>query len=237
VISDQWTVISEDSCTGDGVKIETAAAALRRERRWGADELVVMYSGNMGRGHRLGEIFAAAKVLAERNGLEDTAELDSTARRNRAATRFVFFGGGKRKGEVSEFAANHPECGVELHDYSSADKLREHLQSADLQLASLDGNWTGTMVPSKLQGIFGVGRPAIFIGSRESSIAKWILGSGGGWVVEPGDVQGLVAAIDEGRDPGVRRVRGEAAAAFAAKHFSKEINSARVARLLRKIRS
>lgn len=237
-----------ESVTQAGEDITLDSLRLRRERGWRDDELIVMYSGNMGRGHSFGEIFGAAKVLAGRNGpewlkpsaersAEDSAESDPTARENNAFTRFVFFGGGKRKREVSEFCKRHPECGVELHDYSSADELNEHLQSADIQLVSLDGSWSGTMVPSKLQGIFGVGRPAIFIGSRESSINKWILESGGGWVVGPGDVQGLVAAIDEGRDPYVRRKRGEAAAAFAARHFSKKINTAQVASLFQEKRS
>ena len=231
VESDRSSVISGDGDAGEDT------VRLRRERGWRDDELVVMYSGNMGRGHRFEEIFGAAKLLAGSNGLEESVDLDSTARLYKALTRFVFFGQGKRKREVLDFAAKHPDCGLELHDYAPADKLREHLQSADIQLASLDGKWTGTMVPSKLQGIFEVGRPVIFIGSRESSIAKWILESGGGWVVEQGDVQGLVSAIDDGRDPIARRVRAEAAVSYAAKHFAKEANISRLVELFREERS
>jgi glycosyltransferase involved in cell wall biosynthesis len=100
--------------------------------------------------------------------------------------------------------------------------------TADVHLVSLEPAWTGTMVPSKLQGIFAVGRPVVFVGSRESSIGRWVEESGGGWVVAAGDVAGLRAALEEARDPEVRRTRGEAAARFAAKCFDRETNVKRV---------
>jgi hypothetical protein len=134
--------------------------------------------------------------------------------------------------EVEEFARENPDCAMEVHDYAPADQLPTHLQSADVHLVSLDAAWTGTMVPSKLQGIFGAGRPVIFIGSAESSIGRWVSASGGGWVLEPGDVSGLIAALEQARDPQVRATRGRAALAFATEHFDRRANVARVAEVL-----
>jgi hypothetical protein len=142
--------------------------------------------------------------------------------------RFVFYGGGARKAEVEQFVREHPQCPVEVHDYAPADRLGAHLRSADVHLASLDAAWTGTMVPSKLQGIFQAGRPVVFIGSAASSIGRWVLESGGGWVVPPGDVAGLLAALDEARDPDARASRGRAARAFAVRNFDKATNVARI---------
>jgi glycosyltransferase involved in cell wall biosynthesis len=85
------------------------------------------------------------------------------------------------------------------------------------------------MVPSKLQGIFAIGRPVIFIGSGDSSIGRWVRESGGGWVVAAGDVEALEAALADARDPEVRAARGSAAMAFAREHFDKKTNVARVA--------
>ncbi len=121
---------------------------------------------------------------------------------------------------------------MELHEYAPADELAAHLQSADVHLASLDTAWTGTMVPSKLQGIFAAGRPVIFIGSAESSIGRWVAESGGGWVVHEGDVDGLLAALDEARNPGSRLTRGRAAGVYAREHFDKWTNAMRVAAIL-----
>jgi len=113
-------------------------------------------------------------------------------------------------------------------DYVPAEELTCHLLSGDVHLASLEPSWDGTMVPSKLQGSFSVGRPVLFVGSRSCSIGKWILESGGGWVVEPGDPAGLREAMLEGCDVEERAKRGEKAAQFAREHFDREVNAARV---------
>lgn len=49
--------------------------------------------------------------------------------------------------------------------------------------------------------------------------------------------EALTAAIDEGRDAGMRRTRGEAAASFAREHFPKKPEIARFARLFQSIRN
>jgi len=146
--------------------------------------------------------------------------------------RFVFFGGGKRRDEVAKFAETHPAAGIELHDYAPADQLLAHLQSADVHIASLEPAWSGTMVPSKLQGIFAAARPVIFIGSADSSIGRWVQESGGGWVVSAGDVGGLLEALEQASDPDERARRGRAALAFAEEHFDQHRNVARVAAIL-----
>ncbi len=206
---------------------------LRAKRGWRDDELVVMYSGNMGLGHRFGEFLAAAREkssqLSEISRQED--HQPSTPNSQFSPNfRFVFYGAGKRKKEIEAFMLAHPECRIELHDYAPAEELAEHLRSADVHLASLDAAWTGTMVPSKLQGIFAVGKPVIFVGSPESSIGRWVAESGGGWRVEPDDVDGLLAALDEAGNPEVRMKRGNAAGKFAKNHFDKNTNAARVAK-------
>ena len=201
-----------DPCT------TVAAQSLRQRRGWGANELIVMYSGNMGLGHRFTEILTASLELT----------LDSAEQ----PVRMVFFGKGKRRVEIASFIREHQECAVELHDYAPAKGLVTHLQSADVHLASLDPAWTGTMVPSKVQGIFAAGRPVIFIGSAESSIGQWVHESGGGWVVTPDYVDGVLAAIAESRQPAVRLAKGAAAQLFARRFFDKTSNVARMVAVL-----
>ena len=236
--------------------ISPDALALRRARGWGDEDLVVMYSGNMGLGHRFGEVLAAAKDwrswMADRGSeikedLKCTATAFSSGIQNSSSTaqdprasifpagrrlRFVFFGGGKRRGEVEEFVLSNPGSAIELYDYASADELAAHLQSADVHLASLDPVWTGMMVPSKVQGIFAAARPVIFIGSDESSIGRWVLESGGGWVVAADHVVDLQAALASACDPSVLACRGTAAKAFAELHFDRRTNIARIVSVL-----
>ena len=239
-----------------GAASHEAVRALRRQRGWKDREMIVMYSGNMGLGHRFGEIlevigqksggrgqesggrggfggaphFSPAACGEDESAFGGPAVPDEVGRmRQSDPTRFVFFGGGRRRGEIAEFIAAHPGCPAELHDYVPREQLAVHLQTADLHLVSLEPSWTGTMLPSKLQGIFAVARPVVFIGDERSSLARWIVESGGGWVVKPGDVGGLLAAIDEASSPHVRTLRGRAAQAYAMTHFDRATNAREVA--------
>ena len=87
-------------------------------------------------------------------------------------------------------------------------------------------------MPSKFYSAIAAGRPVIFIGAADSSIGRWVIESGGGWVVPAGDVAGLVAALAEARDPEIRASRGRAAKEFSMRHFDKATNVARVANIL-----
>lgn len=194
---------------------EGTTPAFRTEQGWTERDLVLMYSGNMGRGHRLGEFLqAAGQLRADRH------------------LHWVFAGGGKRRYEVEEALRSDPALPVRLLPYAPAHRLREHLCSADVHLASLDAQWQGCMVPSKLQGILAVGKPLILVSGSTNSLARWIKASGGGWVVPENDVAALTAAIEQARDPAERSRRGRAARAFAEKYFDRATNLQRMCELL-----
>ncbi|MEM8955870.1 MAG: glycosyltransferase family 4 protein [Verrucomicrobiota bacterium] len=200
--------------------VETVSERERLEwrgaRGWGERELVVLYSGNMGLGHRFAEFLGAAEQLAE--------EVSDAGK----DVRFVFTGGGKRKGEIEAFVAKYPDGLVDVGDYVPFEDLAVHLASADLHLVSLEPVWDGVMVPSKLQGIFAMGGPVLFVGSPTCSIGEWVSESEGGWVVQPGDVDGVVSAIREAAQPGEGSRRGANAREFAGANFSRETNTRRL---------
>jgi colanic acid biosynthesis glycosyl transferase WcaI len=187
---------------------------LRAERNWTPDQVVFLYSGNMGLGHRFGEFLEAAGHLGV------------------SGPRWVFAGGGKRKSEIVATAKSIPGARIDFLDYVSHAELRAHLCSADVHLASLDSSWQGFMVPSKLQGSFAVGRPVIYVGGRRCETARWIEESGGGWVVGENDLKGLLGAIEQALDADERRKRGNAALQFARNHFNLSASCARIAQLL-----
>ncbi|MGA9777699.1 MAG: glycosyltransferase family 4 protein [Verrucomicrobiia bacterium] len=187
---------------------------LRAKRQWTPDQVVFLYSGNMGLGHRFGEFLEAARRL----GI--------------SGPRWVFAGDGKRREEVEAVAKSIPKSRIDFLGYVPHDTLRAHLCAADVHLVSLDSAWQGFMVPSKLQGSFAVGRPVIYVGGRKCEIAVWIQESGGGWVIDENDVEGLLKAIQQALDPGERRKRSNAALQFARKHFNLLANCARIAQLL-----
>jgi len=187
---------------------------LRAERGWSANETVFLYSGNMGLGHRFTEFLAAAKQLGA------------------SGPRWVFSGGGKRRAEIESGAKAIPKARIEFLDYVPHSQLRAHLCAADVHLASLDSAWQGLMVPSKLQGSFAVGRPVIYVGGRNCETSVWIEESGGGWVVDENDLEGLSLAIKQAMDPSERRKRAKAALDFARTHFHISTNCTRIVQLL-----
>lgn len=194
--------------------------SLRKIRGWKEGDLVVMYSGNMGLGHLFDEVLEVASVASSDNFAGSKL------------TRFAFFGGGKRRAEVETFVTAHPDAPVELHDYVDSGDLDAHLASADVHLVSLRPEWDGTMVPSKLQGVFAAGRPVIFIGSASSSIGQWVLESGGGWLVRPGDLDALKVAVVEASQADECDRRGVLAHSFGMEYFDANINAGRVANLM-----
>jgi colanic acid biosynthesis glycosyl transferase WcaI len=187
-------------------------SALRQAFGWPADRLVLLYSGNLGLGHRFDEFLAAARALGPEGPL------------------WVFAGGGARRGEIEAVAS--AEGAVRFLAYADPEEHRARALAADVHLMSLRTSWDGLIVPSKLQAAFGAGRPAIFVGSRTGDVGRWIAESGGGWTVDEGDTAGLLRAVAEAGDPEERRRRGEAALAFARDRFAPERNVARMVELL-----
>lgn len=208
----EWVPLWGDASSGGTDR--QAIARLRGERGWKPEELVLMYSGNMGLGHRFGEFLEAADRLGARGPV------------------WAFAGGGRRRGEIESFAATHPGARIQLLPYVSRENLATSLSTADVHLASLSSPWQGLIVPSKVQGIFSVGRPAIFVGPRENEVAAWIAESGGGWIVDEDDVPGLLAAIGQAGDAAERKRRGAAALAYAQEHFDRRRNCEQIAELL-----
>ena len=193
---------------------DEAAARVRKERGWGANDVVFLYSGNFGRGHTLDEFLEAARRLGA------------------AGPRWAFCGGGERASEVAELQRRHPEARVQSFPYVPPDRLAETLAAGDVHLVSVRAAWQGLIVPSKVQAAFTAGRPVLMVGGRDNEAAQWTLESGGGWRVDEGDVDGLLAAIEQAGDASERARRGQCARAYARDHFDAARNSARIAGLL-----
>ena len=204
----QWIPLWGDS----DLKVLTKSEmyALRSKYGWKEDDFVLMHAGNLGLGVRLNEFIEAARRLGKSGPI------------------WAFFGGGKKWTELIQFAEAHKEMRLELYGYVP----KAILNTADVHLISLMSSWTGVGVPSKIQNIFSIGKPAIFVGDMKSEIALWILESGGGWVVREGDVDGLLASIESAKDPEERARRGRAAYFFAEEYFNQSKNCERISKII-----
>jgi len=146
---------------------------------WNVGERVlVMYSGNFGLAHDVDTFLAAAERL-----------------RDDDRVRFAFVGGGKRKPIVETFVREKGLDNCVVAPYQPLDRLHELLAAADVHLVSMEPEMSGLVVPSKFFGIAGAGRPAVFIGPASSEVARCVDEWDCGRVVEPGDVDGLIAVL------------------------------------------
>jgi colanic acid biosynthesis glycosyl transferase WcaI len=177
------------------VPLDRGENRFRQEIGIPPDHLVVMYSGNMGLGHRFETILAAARALAPIDKIH-----------------FVFIGEGARKPQIDEYRQTHHLGNIMMLPYQPRDRLRETLSAGDIHLISLEAQVQGFIVPSKLAGILAVGRPVIFLGSEQNSIAAAILRAQCGHVIPEGDVSRFEEIIERLRkDLELRRRLGAAA--------------------------
>ncbi len=141
--------------------------------RWdvfGDTPLALLYSGSFGRPHSYKEILDLAALLQPRGG------------------KLVFSVRGKRLDELKR-AVLERNAAVDFVPFASPDKLRDRLACADIHVVTLRSEWTGMVVPSKFFGALAAGRPILFAGGEESSLAQWIREFDIGWVLTPENIQ------------------------------------------------
>jgi colanic acid biosynthesis glycosyl transferase WcaI len=179
----------------------------RRELGLAEDRLVVMYSGNMGLGHRFDTILETARSL-----------------RSDDKIHFVFIGDGAKKPQIEAFRQAHNLSNITLLPYQPRERLRETLSAGDVHLISLDAKVQGLIVPSKLAGILAVGRPAIFLGEGQNSVAAAIRRGSCGYVIADGDVTQLRAVITNLKEnPAARRRLGESARNLFVREYDRAV--------------
>jgi colanic acid biosynthesis glycosyl transferase WcaI len=171
------------------------------------DDLVVMYSGNMGLGHRFETILEAARFLVSSGKIH-----------------FVFIGDGAKKNQIEAFRKTHNLTNIKMLPYQPRGRLRETLSAGDIHLISMDKKVQGLIVPSKLAGILAVGRPVIFLGDKQNSVASAILKEPCGYVVPEGDFSQLAAIIEKLKKDSENRLwLGEAARSLFIRKYNRAV--------------
>jgi hypothetical protein len=136
-----------------------------RRELFGDARVGLLYSGNFGRAHSCEEFLALARATRS------------------SSVGFCFAARGNREDELRN-SVKTDDTNVRLVDFAEETALPRRLGAADIHMVSLRPNWTGIVVPSKFVAALAVGRPVVFAGSRDSSIARWIREHGVGWVLD-----------------------------------------------------
>ncbi|OIR07349.1 D-inositol-3-phosphate glycosyltransferase [mine drainage metagenome] len=146
---------------------------------WGfGDELVVMYSGNIGRVHDLEPVLRLAERLRDADRI-----------------RFVFVGGGASRAPLEQEARRLRLENVRFLPAQPRAALASSLSAADIQLVTLKPGCESAVFPSKLYGVAAVGRPVLFIGPGNSEIAQLVAARRMGLVFERTELDSLADAL------------------------------------------
>ena len=168
----------------DGDKIKVLRGDIEDNflrKKWGLErKFVVLYSGNIGYLHEFDTIISAADFLAK-EGLKEIV--------------FVFIGEGIKKnyieGKVREKGLNN----ILFFPYQSREMLIYSLGLANVSLVTLEKDFEGMVVPSKIYGILASGRPVIAVVGGESEIVGIIRKGKCGKIVKIRDYRALANNI------------------------------------------
>ena len=90
--------------------------------------------------------------------------------------------------------------------YQDRDRLAYSLSAGDVHIVTNKKGLGGLRVPGKTYGVLAVGRPIVYIGEPRCEVADLVRDHQLGFVIEEGDVPGLVRAIRQLRDdPALRQ--------------------------------
>jgi colanic acid biosynthesis glycosyl transferase WcaI len=142
------------------------------------DKFVVMFSGNLELG---GDIDTLVGALTE---LRDQREL-----------MFVLISEGPRFEEFQARCMRASLRNVLFLPYQPRDLLAHSLGAGDVHVVTNKKGLSGLRVPCKTYGILAVGRPIVYIGEPHSEAADLIREHQLGFVLQEGDVRGVVAAL------------------------------------------
>src|SRR5437879_10238375 len=148
------------------------------------ENIVVMYSGNLGVVHETEALFPLIHYL---RGMREVC--------------FLFVGEGQGKTRLQHWASQEKLESVRFLGYQNKEHLRYSLSAGDIHLVTLRSEMEGLSVPSKVYGIMAVGRPVVFIGPEGSEVAALVRDAGCAEVCAPGEGEKAAQAIlDLARD-------------------------------------
>jgi glycosyltransferase involved in cell wall biosynthesis len=184
---------------------------------FGDAQLGILYSGTIGKAHQFEEFIFLARELRRRN----------------ASVAFCFAGRGNCYQKLRDMVGQE-DSNIRFAGFIDESLLALRLAAADIHMISLRHGWEGVVVPSKFFGSLAAGRPLLYCGTQESSIAKLIKKEFLGFVIET-DAITVVADMLEGyaHDKSKLYQMQNIAFQFYNAHFSKKLQLMKWDRCLR----
>jgi colanic acid biosynthesis glycosyl transferase WcaI len=168
------TIVIRNWVDLDLVKPLVDESPYREEMGYRSGQVVVLYSGNIGRKQGLDILCEAAKRLATQTNIQ-----------------FVIAGEGPAKAHLVEKFASLSN--IRFLPFQPIDRLSEFLGMADVHVLPQEANVADFVLPSKLGGMLASGKPIIVMTETNTELAHFLHDSV--IRVPPGDPQALANAI------------------------------------------
>jgi colanic acid biosynthesis glycosyl transferase WcaI len=179
--------------------------ALRRELGL-ADEILVLYAGNMG----------------EKQGLEVILEAAALTR-GHPDIRYILVGEGAARQRLLDRARRQALETVRFLPLQSPDRFPQLLAAADIHLVVQKHRASDLVMPSKLGNILAAGRPFIATAAPDTELGRVAAESLAGVLVPPEDAAALAGAVsDLARQADTRRKMGLAGRKFAQDRLGRD---------------
>ncbi|MBX7060686.1 MAG: glycosyltransferase family 4 protein [Pyrinomonadaceae bacterium] len=146
-----------------------------------SDRFVILYAGNMGYPNDIETILAAAKTL------------DSDTR---SRFHFVFLGAGVKRKLIENFIADEKPANVTLLEPRPREDQAVFLNACDAGIVSLVSKMKGVSMPSRTYNILAAGKPIVAITEEGSEVDLVTKDDNVGVNSTPGDVGGLLEALE-----------------------------------------
>jgi colanic acid biosynthesis glycosyl transferase WcaI len=143
-------------------------------------QFVIEYAGNMGRTHDIESLVQAAQILAG----EETI-------------RFLFIGLGAKRLWLEHAVHDRGLPNITIFPRVPREELSMILNACDVAIISFVPNMAGVSVPSRMYNIMAAGKPIIAVADENSELAQVVKEERIGWVVPPGNVDQIIASIQE----------------------------------------
>ena len=167
-------------------ELETVSPAPREEndllRELGiAERFVFLYAGNMGHPNDIESFLEVAKRLQE----------------EKSPVQFVFLGAGVKKKMLERTKERETLENITVLDSRPRSEQQEFLNACDVGIVSLVSRMKGVSMPSRTYNILAAGKPILAVCDEGSEIGLVVREEKVGWVVAPGDIEGLYTTICE----------------------------------------
>jgi colanic acid biosynthesis glycosyl transferase WcaI len=170
------------------------------------NKFVIQYAGNMGRTHGIEYLARCAEKL---KGDSDT--------------HFLFIGSGVKKKWLKHAVNARGLSNITILDKRPRSDQLNFLNACDVAVISFMPNMAGVSVPSRMYNVMAAGKPMIAVTDPDSELALVVREEDIGWVVSPGDIDGLRMAILEAKaDPNLLVQMGKRARQAAETKYSFE---------------